>query len=182
MASFNGRLSRASNTIIVFRAASSGQLVKKYHWRIFDSLAGQLLCLIIAAEEKQRGVKWKKIKSKKLSIYCGLYFDWMAMLPRTLANFGESQKRNDAKVYYSITKPSNKRQTLEASGQEIRKINEIDKRVIYVWISFYSVINAHLPRLPEPLTLHNFPILSHFFFWLFRSFRVRPLAKRTSMG
>lgn len=29
---------------------------------------------------------------------------------------------------------------------EIQKINEIDKRVIYVWISFYSVINAQLPR------------------------------------
>lgn len=43
------------------------------------------------------------------------------------------------------------------------KINEIDKRVIYVWISFYSVINAQLPR---PVELTPYPQLC-FVFGLF---------------
>lgn len=38
---------------------------------------------------------------------------------------------------------------MQGIRNEIRKINEIDKRVIYVWISFYTVINAQLPFCPN---------------------------------
>jgi len=80
-----------------------------------------------------------------------------ARLRKFIGEIGQSRRNFNETIPKFITQlqthqnENEMKRNSRRDQSEIRKINEIDKRVIYVWISFYSVINAQLPRpVKEP--------------------------------